>query len=231
MFHFFKRIFDTSFRGKRDYLTKFTRPQFCLPFAQTVNRPFCPSTCIHGKQPANTNVVKSTTSNTKISGNAWVGEHFTLEGCVPEDTQHWKNLSNTSEFQAKPSKDNLKTHSLQFHDPTSFCAGLINSFVTVNFSNSIIIYKEKTKEIMKMEIRWKTAHFCILNSPSKIILFEKQYQVFNTVFHQQMKHLTSAARRIFQHSSRCFIWWWNTTSHAWYITVKLFGLRLMNHLN
>ena len=175
--HFFKRIFDTSFKGKHDYRTKSTRPEFCLPFAQTVNRPFCPSTCIHGKQPANTNVVKSTTNSSNISWNAWVGEHFTLEGCVPEATQHWKNLSNTSQFQAKPSKDNPKTHSLQFHDPRSFCAGLIYLFVTVN-----------------------------------------------------MKHLT-AARRIFQHSSRCFIWWWNTTSHAWYITVKLFGLRLMNHLN
>ena len=144
VFHFFKRIFDTSFKGKRDYRTKFTRPEFCLPFAQTVNRPFCPSTCIHGKQPANTNVVKSTTNS---SWNAWVGDHFTLEGCVPEATQHWKNLLNTFQFQAKPSKDNLKTHSLQFHDPRSFCAGLIYSFMTVNFSNSLIIHKEKTKEI------------------------------------------------------------------------------------
>ena len=24
----------------------------------------------------------------------------------------------------------------------------------------------------------------------------------------------------FQLSSRCFIWWWNTTSHVWYITSK-----------
>ena len=135
MFHFFKRIFDTSFKGKRDYRTKITRPEFCLPFAQTVNRPFYPSTCIRGKQPANTNVVKSTTNSSNISGNAWVGEHFTLKGCVPEATQHWKNLSNTSQFQAKPSKDNLKTHSLQFHDPRSFCAGIIYLFVTVNMKH------------------------------------------------------------------------------------------------
>ena len=190
MFHFFKRIFDTSFRGKRDYLTKFTRPQFCLPFAQTVNRPFCPSTCIHGKQPANTNVVKSTTSNTKISGNAWVGEHFTLEGCVPEDTQHWKNLSNTSEFQAKPSKDNLKTHSLQFHDPRSFCAGLINSFVTVNFSNSIIIYKEKTKEIMSV---WKSDEKLLIIASSILLL--KSFCLRSNI----------------KHSTQCFINRWNTS--------------------
>ena len=41
-----------------------------------------------------------------------------------------------------------------------------------------------------------------LISPSKMILFEKKYQTFDTVFHHQMKHLEvrqkySAARRIF----------------------------------
>ena len=44
--------------------------------------------------------------------------------------------------------------------------------------------------------------FASLISPSKMILFEKKYQTFNTVFHHQMKHLWvcqkySAARRIF----------------------------------
>ena len=44
--------------------------------------------------------------------------------------------------------------------------------------------------------------FASLISPSKIILFEKKYQTFDTVFHRQMKHLEvrqkySAARRIF----------------------------------
>ena len=44
--------------------------------------------------------------------------------------------------------------------------------------------------------------FASLISPSKMILFEKKYQTFDTVFHQQMKHLEvrqkySAARRIF----------------------------------
>ena len=45
--------------------------------------------------------------------------------------------------------------------------------------------------------------FASLISPSKVILFEKKYQTFDTVFeHHQMKHLEvrqkySAARRIF----------------------------------
>ena len=44
--------------------------------------------------------------------------------------------------------------------------------------------------------------FACLISPSKMILFEKKYQTFDTVFHHQMKQLEvrqkySAARRIF----------------------------------
>ena len=44
--------------------------------------------------------------------------------------------------------------------------------------------------------------FASLISPSKMILFEKKYQTFDTVFHHQMKHLEvrqkySAGRRIF----------------------------------
>ena len=44
--------------------------------------------------------------------------------------------------------------------------------------------------------------FASLISPSKMILFEKKYQTFDTVFHHQMKHLEvrqkySAARCIF----------------------------------
>ena len=46
-----------------------------------------------------------------------------------------------------------------------------------------------------------------------MILFEKKYQTFDTVFHNQMKHLEvrqkySAARRIFN-------------SHVWYITSQM----------
>ena len=48
----------------------------------------------------------------------------------------------------------------------------------------------------------ETAYFASLISPSKIILFEKQYQAFDTMFHHQMKHLEvrqkySAASHIF----------------------------------
>ena len=46
-----------------------------------------------------------------------------------------------------------------------------------------------------LEIRWKTAHFCILNFSC-----QKQYQEFDTVFRHLMKHLENrqeyfAARR------------------------------------
>ena len=48
----------------------------------------------------------------------------------------------------------------------------------------------------------KLLSFASLISPSKMILFEKKYQTFDTVFHHQMKHLKvrqkySAVRRIF----------------------------------
>ena len=48
----------------------------------------------------------------------------------------------------------------------------------------------------------KLLSFASLISPSKMILFEKKYQTFDTVFHHQMKHLEvrqkySATRRIF----------------------------------
>ena len=48
----------------------------------------------------------------------------------------------------------------------------------------------------------KLLSFAYLISPSKMILFEKKYQTFDTVFHHQMKYLEvrqkySAARRIF----------------------------------
>ena len=51
----------------------------------------------------------------------------------------------------------------------------------------------------RLEIRRKTAS---LISSTKIILLEKWYQAFNTVFHHQIKHLEvrqkySTARRIF----------------------------------
>ena len=36
--------------------------------------------------------------------------------------------------------------------------------------------------------------------------------------HLEVRQNYSAARLIFQLSSQCFIWWWNTASHAWYIS-------------
>ena len=52
--------------------------------------------------------------------------------------------------------------------------------------------------------------FASLISAFKIILFEKWYQAFDTLFHHEMKHLEvlqkySAARRIVSSTSRCFI--------------------------
>ena len=53
--------------------------------------------------------------------------------------------------------------------------------------------------------------FASLISSSKMILFEKKYQTFDTVFHHQMKHLEVRQKILrcasyFQLSSRCFIW-------------------------
>ena len=58
--------------------------------------------------------------------------------------------------------------------------------------------------------------FVSLISPSKMILFEKEYQTFDPVFHHQMKHLEirqkySATRRIFNSLL-------GVSSHVWYIT-------------
>ena len=61
--------------------------------------------------------------------------------------------------------------------------------------------------------------FASLISPSKMILFEKKYQTFDTVFHHQMKHLEvrqkySATRRIFnsllKHCVSCLIYYVTT---------------------
>ena len=43
-----------------------------------------------------------------------------------------------------------------------------------------------------------------LISPSKIILFEKEYQKFDTVFHHQMKHSISSLRQKFSDARRIF---------------------------
>ena len=61
-----------------------------------------------------------------------------------------------------------------------------------------------------LEIRWKTANFASLISPSEIILFEKYYQGFDTVFNHQMKHLNF----LLSISSGD-----ETMSHSWYMYI------------
>ena len=73
--------------------------------------------------------------------------------------------------------------------------------------------------------------FASLTSPSKMILFEKKYHTFDTVFHHHMKHLEvrqkySATRRIFNsllgvssgdetlHLISCLIYYFLATSYA-----------------
>ena len=46
--------------------------------------------------------------------------------------------------------------------------------------------------------------FASLISPSKMILFEKKYQTFDTVFHHQMKHCVSCLIYYFSHRSDFF---------------------------
>ena len=58
--------------------------------------------------------------------------------------------------------------------------------------------------------------FAFLISPSKINFLEKLYQAFDTVFHHQKKFVKNTPLpTYFQLSSPCFIWWWNTASHAY----------------
>ena len=72
--------------------------------------------------------------------------------------------------------------------------------------------------------------FASLISPSKMILFEKKYQTFDTVFHHQMKHLEvrqkySAARHIstlfsvfhlvMKHCISCLIYYMKHREESW----------------
>ena len=58
--------------------------------------------------------------------------------------------------------------------------------------------------------------FAFLISPPKINFLEKLYQEFDTVFHHQKKFVKNTPLpTYFQLSSPCFIWWWNTASHAY----------------
>ena len=84
-----------------------------------------------------------------------------------------------------------------------------------------------------LEIRLKSARFCILNS-SKIYFV---WEVISSIRHSVSCNISNMRCSVsspdetprssskilrcasyFQLSSRCFIWWWNTASHVWYIT-------------
>ena len=75
--------------------------------------------------------------------------------------------------------------------------------------------------------------FASLISPSKMILFEKKYQTFDTVFHHQMKHLEvrqkySAARRIF--NSLLGVSSGDETLHLMFDILLLNSLQATKHL-
>ena len=76
-----------------------------------------------------------------------------------------------------------------------------------------------------LEIRWKTAHFCILNfSFQNHFVWEVILSIRHSVSSPDETPRSSSkilrCASYFQLSSRCFIWWWNT--HAWYITLASF---------
>ena len=71
-----------------------------------------------------------------------------------------------------------------------------------------------------LEIRWKTAHFCIL--PLKLFFLRSSINHETHVSSPDETPRSSSKIHCcvsyFQLSSQYFIWWWNTTSHSWYIT-------------
>ena len=62
--------------------------------------------------------------------------------------------------------------------------------------------------------------FASLISPSKMILFEKKYQTFDTVFHHQMKHCVS-----------CLIYYLNTVWNVWKYFWGVFHLISTTHFH
>ena len=74
-----------------------------------------------------------------------------------------------------------------------------------------------------LDIGWKTAHFCILNFSFKnYFVWEEISNIRHSVSSPDETPRSSSKilryASYFQLSSRCFIWWWNTASHVWYIT-------------
>ena len=74
-----------------------------------------------------------------------------------------------------------------------------------------------------LEIRWKTAHFCILTC-NTALYNHFVWEVISSIRHSvsspdETPRSSSKILRCtsyFQLSSNCFIWWWNTASYAWY---------------
>ena len=76
-----------------------------------------------------------------------------------------------------------------------------------------------------LDIRWKTAQFCILNFSFKNdFVWEEISNIRHSVSSPDETPRSSSkilrCASYFQLSSRCFIWWWNTASHVWYITLN-----------
>ena len=74
-----------------------------------------------------------------------------------------------------------------------------------------------------LDIGWKTAHFCILNFSFKNdFVWEEISNIRHSISSPDETPRSSSKilryASYFQLSSRCFIWWWNTASHVWYIT-------------
>ena len=102
------------------------------------------------------------------------------------------------EYSSRFKRDSLLDPHVQF-------SSRIDLVDNSSFSNSLIIQKPKTKEIMHRDVfgyLMKNSCFCILNFPFKISLSEKLYQTLVTVLHHNIKNLEvlqkySATRRIF----------------------------------
>ena len=74
-----------------------------------------------------------------------------------------------------------------------------------------------------LEMRWKTANCCILNfSFYNYFVWEVISSIWHNVSSPDETPWSSSkifwCASYFKLSSQCFIWWWNTASHAWCIT-------------
>ena len=77
-----------------------------------------------------------------------------------------------------------------------------------------------------LEISLKIAHFCILNSSFLSHFVRGVSSPYKT---PRSSSKLLCCRLYFQLSSHCFIWWWNTASHAWYLTSIRIVLMVSGH--